>query len=234
MLSPTFQLGCGHGLPGTFACLKGASTVHFHDLSAETIRKSTIPNVVGNLQNARDLRNRMQTKSTLPPTSHHVLDPAIYFYAGDYGHVNAFPSNISVSGMTSFSDDDNFDSLRSHSLMKSPGVPAWEKAYNIETLSIPDDEKGDVCGFGGYDIILISELPNSGNTLKKIYGLISNCLRPPYGVLYLTVRKNSYVGFNGGGNSSRVLKGIAEEGGFLRGLMLVEIGDREIWKFFFI
>lgn len=235
LLSPTFQLGCGHGLPGTFACLKGASTVHFHDLSAETIRKSTIPNVVGNLQKACDFRNPMQPERTLTLSSRHTLDPAINFYAGEYEDLHGiFPSNISISGKSSFSDDDNSDGLRSHSLIKSPGARAWEKAYNIDALSISDEEKEDVCGFGGYDIILISELTDSVNTLKKIYRLISNCLRLPYGVLYLAVRKNSYVGFNGGGNSGRILKGIAEEEGFIRGHMLVEIGDREIWKFFCI
>nr|GEV22195.1 hypothetical protein [Tanacetum cinerariifolium] len=44
------ELGCGYGLPGTFACQKGASVVHFQDLSAESVRCTTIPNVPANLQ----------------------------------------------------------------------------------------------------------------------------------------------------------------------------------------
>ncbi|KAG6664028.1 hypothetical protein CIPAW_02G063400 [Carya illinoinensis] len=43
------ELGCGHGLPGVFACLEGAAVVHFQDFNAEVIRFLTIPNVNANL-----------------------------------------------------------------------------------------------------------------------------------------------------------------------------------------
>ncbi|CDP21396.1 unnamed protein product, partial [Coffea canephora] len=38
-----FQLGCGHGLPGIFACLMGSSSVHFQDFNAEVLQSLTIP-----------------------------------------------------------------------------------------------------------------------------------------------------------------------------------------------
>ncbi|XP_009625430.1 uncharacterized protein LOC107783878 [Nicotiana tabacum] len=44
------ELGCGHGLPGIFACLKGARAVHFHDFNAEVLQCLTIPNVNANIQ----------------------------------------------------------------------------------------------------------------------------------------------------------------------------------------
>ncbi|CAI9771153.1 unnamed protein product [Fraxinus pennsylvanica] len=44
------ELGCGHGLPGIFACLKGAATVHFQDFNAEVLQHLTIPNVKANIQ----------------------------------------------------------------------------------------------------------------------------------------------------------------------------------------
>ncbi|KAK8663320.1 hypothetical protein V6N13_083143 [Hibiscus sabdariffa] len=43
------ELGCGHGLPGIFACLKGAAEVQFQDFNAEVLRCLTIPNVNANL-----------------------------------------------------------------------------------------------------------------------------------------------------------------------------------------
>ena len=42
------ELGCGAGLPGIYACLKGAS-VYFQDYNSEVLKLFTIPNVVLNL-----------------------------------------------------------------------------------------------------------------------------------------------------------------------------------------
>ncbi|KAM7279563.1 hypothetical protein ACFE04_006697 [Oxalis oulophora] len=43
------ELGCGHGLPGIYSCLEGASAVDFQDFNAEVLRCLTIPNVNANL-----------------------------------------------------------------------------------------------------------------------------------------------------------------------------------------
>lgn len=55
------------------------------------------------------------------------------------------------------------------------------------------------------------------------------CLRPPYGVLYVASKKN-LVGSSGG---ARQLRALMEEEGVLGGHFLTEVCDREIWKFFF-
>ncbi|XP_073276621.1 uncharacterized protein [Primulina huaijiensis] len=48
------ELGCGHGLPGIFACQKGAASVHFQDFNAEVLQCLTIPNVNANVQKKPD------------------------------------------------------------------------------------------------------------------------------------------------------------------------------------
>ncbi|KAI5350011.1 hypothetical protein L3X38_002902 [Prunus dulcis] len=45
------ELGCGHGLPGIFACLKGAAAIHFQDFNAEVLQCLTIPNLLPYVQN---------------------------------------------------------------------------------------------------------------------------------------------------------------------------------------
>ncbi|KAL6293512.1 hypothetical protein ACE6H2_001654 [Prunus campanulata] len=42
-------LGCGHGLPGIFACLEGAAAIHFQDFNAEVLQCLTISNVNSNV-----------------------------------------------------------------------------------------------------------------------------------------------------------------------------------------
>lgn len=55
------------------------------------------------------------------------------------------------------------------------------------------------------------------------------CLRPPYGVMYLAVKKN-FVGSSGG---ARQLRAMVDEEGVYGVHMVTELVDREIWKFFF-
>ncbi|GJR12735.1 histidine protein methyltransferase 1 [Tanacetum coccineum] len=73
------ELGCGYGLPGTFACQKGASVVHFHDLSAESVRCTTIPNVLANLQQARDIQSRQPEE--LPKATNLSFSEEDFMYA---------------------------------------------------------------------------------------------------------------------------------------------------------
>ena len=46
------ELGCGAGLPGIYACLKGAS-VYFQDYNSEVLEIFTMPNVVLNVNSSR-------------------------------------------------------------------------------------------------------------------------------------------------------------------------------------
>lgn len=224
------ELGCGSGLAGIFACLKGASIVHFQDTNAETIRCRTMPNVLANLEQARDRQNRPSESPVTP--SRQLLAPVVHFYAGEWDelptilsvvHTTAPPTNLS------FSEDDFNDGSSSYDgssivgqdprrSRKLSGSRAWERATEATD---PAD--------GGYDVILISEIPNAVNSLKKIYALVTKCLRPPYGVLYVASKKN-FVGSN---SSARQLKALMDEEGVLGGHFLTELSDREIWKFFF-
>ncbi|RWR83841.1 histidine protein methyltransferase 1 [Cinnamomum micranthum f. kanehirae] len=227
------ELGCNYGLPGIFACLKGAASVHFQDLNAETLRCTTIPNVLANLEQARDRQSR-QPESPLTP-SRQVLAPEVHFYAGDWEELHTVLSVVRTEGfeMTpglrlSFSEEDFMDGCSSQDgsvvglesssrrSRKLSGSRAWERASESDP------------GEGGYDVILMTEIPYSVTSLRKLYALIKKCLRPPYGVLYLAAKKN-YVGSGGG---ARQLRGLVEEEGVFGVHVVTEMADREIWKFF--
>ncbi|KAK0608312.1 hypothetical protein LWI29_028734 [Acer saccharum] len=74
------ELGCGHGLPGIFACLEGAAATHFQDFNAEVLRCLTIPNV-----NANILKEFQpgETKETISDTGAEVR-----FFAGDWSQIH--------------------------------------------------------------------------------------------------------------------------------------------------
>ncbi|KAL0773110.1 hypothetical protein Bca101_038261 [Brassica carinata] len=68
------ELGCGHALPGIYACLRGADAVHLQDFNAEVLRCLTIPNLNANL-------------SEKPP-SVSVGDTEVRFFAGEWSEVH--------------------------------------------------------------------------------------------------------------------------------------------------
>ncbi|KAK1270882.1 hypothetical protein QJS04_geneDACA014167 [Acorus gramineus] len=228
------ELGCGYGLPGIFACMKGASTVHFQDSNAETVRCKTIPNVLANLEQARDRQSR-QPESPLTP-SRQALAPDVHFYAGDWEELHTILSVVRQDGFDSappirlsFSEEDFMDGCSSQDgsaigqetssrrrSRKLSGSRAWERASETDS--------GDC----GYDIILMTDIPYAANSLKKLYALIKKCLRPPYGVLYLAVKKH-HVGLNSG---ARQLRALVDEESIFGAHVVTEIGDKEIWKFF--
>lgn len=55
------------------------------------------------------------------------------------------------------------------------------------------------------------------------------CLRPPYGIVYLAAKKN-YIGSS---NAVRQLRALVDEEGTFGVHLTSESSDREIWKFFF-
>lgn len=160
-----------------FIFLQGAGTVHFQDLSAETIRCTTVPNVLANLEQARERQSR-QPESSLTP-SRQTLAPSVHFYAGDWEEL---PTVLSVvgndvsevtTGMSlSFSEEDFMDGCSSQDgsiigqdsssrrSRKLSGSRAWERASEADQ------------GEGGYDVILLTEIPYSVTSLKKLYLLI--------------------------------------------------------------
>ncbi|GMH18620.1 hypothetical protein Nepgr_020461 [Nepenthes gracilis] len=74
------ELGCGHGLPGIFACLKGAAVMHFQDFNAEVLQCLTIPNV-----NANVFKQFQPLYIDGPNTN---VGTELRFFAGDWSEIN--------------------------------------------------------------------------------------------------------------------------------------------------
>ncbi|TVU08959.1 hypothetical protein EJB05_42387 [Eragrostis curvula] len=173
------ELGCGYGLPGILACLKGATTVHFQDPSAETIRCKTIPNVLANLEQAQDKQNHHQGS---PLTPSRQLPQDIHFYAGEWEELHTVLSVIQEDDVDAssgvglgFCEDDLLDECNSQDgnnicletssrrSRKLSGSRAWERGHETST------------GDGGYDIVLVNEIPYSASSLQNLYSLIKKC-----------------------------------------------------------
>lgn len=151
--------------------------VHFQDQNAETIRCTTIPNVLANLEQARDRQSR-QPESPLTP-SRLTLAPSVHFYAGDWEELHTVLSVVKNDGhevtpgmSLSFSEEDFMvgcssqdGSIIGHEsssrrCRKLSGSRARERASEADR------------GEGGYDVILMTEISFSITSLKKIYALI--------------------------------------------------------------
>ncbi|KAL8240213.1 hypothetical protein R6Q59_013568 [Mikania micrantha] len=102
------ELGCGHGLPGIFSCLQGASAVHFQDFNSEVLERLTIPNVVANLP------VKSQSRSA---------DAEVRFFAGDWSKVHQILPNLQTKEHLGSSASIGYDII----LMA-------ETVYSISTL----------------------------------------------------------------------------------------------------
>ncbi|KAI3743150.1 hypothetical protein L1987_60853 [Smallanthus sonchifolius] len=225
------ELSCGNGITGIFACLKGASTVHFHDLNAETIRCTTIPNVMANLEQARE-RQSQQPESLLTP-SRQILSPIVHFYAGEWEELSGVLSvvknnvlEVSPTMNLSFLEDDFMDAYSSHDGSINGHETPSRQSRRLSGSRVWESANDTDIG-GGYDIILMTAIPHSA-TLKKLYALIKKCLKPPYGVLFVATKKH-YVGFN---STTRQLKSLVDEEGIFGAHLIKVTTDTEIWKFF--
>lgn len=168
-------------IPHQLSChkLQGASTVHFQDINAETIRCATIPNVLANLEHARDRQSRQPEGPVTP--SRQLLAPSVHFYAGDWEELPTVLSVVrndaceATPGMSlCFSEDDLNDgcssqdgsitgqesSTKPRRSRKLSGSRAWERASETDH------------GEGGYDVVLMTEIPFSATSMKKLYALI--------------------------------------------------------------
>lgn len=84
------ELGCGHGLPGIFACLEGATVVHFQDFNAEVLQCLTIPNVDANLtEKSQPLTTNMRKRNA---------EAEIRYFAGDWGEVHQILPHVHTDG----------------------------------------------------------------------------------------------------------------------------------------
>lgn len=156
--------------------MQGASTVHFQDQNAETVRCTTIPNVMVNLEQARE-RQSQQPESPITP-SRQILSPTVHFYAGEWeelsGVLSVVKNNVLEASSTmdfSFSEDDFMDAYSSRDgsingqqtpsrkSTRLSGSRVWESANEIDIG-------------GGYDVILLTVIPHSTTSLRKLYALI--------------------------------------------------------------
>jgi hypothetical protein len=129
------------------------------------------------LEEARDLQTR-PSESPMTP-SRQVSNPDVHFYAGDWDELHTILSLVnSKEGLGTgfnFSEEDllvsdggsNHDcsgvesgGVRRRS-RKLSGNPAWERGSEMD--------QGD----GGYDVVLISDLPYSVTSLRKLYALLT-------------------------------------------------------------
>eukprot|EP00252_Welwitschia_mirabilis_P021900 TRINITY_DN5751_c0_g1_i1.p1 TRINITY_DN5751_c0_g1~~TRINITY_DN5751_c0_g1_i1.p1 ORF type:complete len:367 (+),score=74.55 TRINITY_DN5751_c0_g1_i1:106-1206(+) len=240
------ELGCGHGLPGIFACLEGATTVHFQDFNAEVLRCLTIPNVKTNLNHFHN--KHACCADSIMNSKAPILSTDIHYYAGDWSQLHTLLSVTNVDHLNSDGEDDQHtakDTSFGISLVACEHTSCEEPSShcnNLDEMDItrqqlqPDNSKQvKPHGFslGGYDIILMAETVYSIDSLPTLYGLIKKCLRKD-GVLYLAAKRH-YFGVGGG---TQQFKKLIDADGALEAQMLMDIADgasnvREIWKFFF-
>ena len=91
------EIGCGAGLPGIFALLKGAE-VDFQDYNEDVIQYVTIPNVLMNLDRLRENTNY---ESDLPSFDlKEIASKRCRFFSGDWGSVVDIINPKSVKEMT--------------------------------------------------------------------------------------------------------------------------------------
>ncbi|KAK9050008.1 hypothetical protein SSX86_031024 [Deinandra increscens subsp. villosa] len=107
------ELGCGHGLPGIFSCLQGASAVHFQDFNSEVLECLTIPNVVANL-----------------PVKSQLLgaDAEVRFFAGDWREVHQILPNLQTDDRDSNCNSESTASVGYDIILMA------ETVYSISTL----------------------------------------------------------------------------------------------------
>ncbi|XP_057971769.1 uncharacterized protein LOC131160296 isoform X2 [Malania oleifera] len=74
------ELGCGHGLPGIFACLEGAALIHFQDFNAEVLQCLTIPNVYANISK--------DDQTSVTKSSEWNCKAEVRFFSGDWREVH--------------------------------------------------------------------------------------------------------------------------------------------------
>ncbi|KAJ7979166.1 Histidine protein methyltransferase 1 like [Quillaja saponaria] len=74
------ELGCGHGLPGIFALLEGAGSIHFQDFNSEVLHCLTIPNLKANVS-----RKSCPSEMKLPNCEN---EAEVRFFAGDWSEID--------------------------------------------------------------------------------------------------------------------------------------------------
>lgn len=113
------EIGCGAGLPGIFAVLKGAK-VDFQDYNEDVIRYITIPNVLTNLQQFKTI-SEGEADSKMCHLYQQVRE-SCRFFCGDWGSVVDFINPEHIKEMT-------YDIVLTSETIYSVG--SYHKLYNF-------------------------------------------------------------------------------------------------------
>jgi predicted nicotinamide N-methyase len=180
------ELGCGHGLPGILACIKGATSVDFQDFNAEVLRSLTIHNVNVNLEQARSRLAKVTSDGTTQSKGLSIA-PDVHYYAGDWGDVHkvlsVVPSGSPQNGNAV--DAFNFTFTESDLLATEQESDMGDVISQVSRNRAGRRMSGsracergnsDSAQEGGYDIILMSDTVYSMASLPKLYGLIKKVL----------------------------------------------------------
>ncbi|KAJ0985586.1 hypothetical protein J5N97_003942 [Dioscorea zingiberensis] len=228
------ELGCGHGLPGIFACIYGASAIHFQDFNSEVLKCLTIPNVNVNLESFHKKYTNAKDQKT-------ILSPEIRFFAGDWSEIHD----------VLFQKCDHDDPRKDSGLNSTRGSYAGydiilmaETVYELSSLpnlyslvkkclSYPHgvvymSGKKHYFGVGGgtrqfhllveedgvMDACLIAEVADGSSNVRE-------CLSYPHGVVYMSGKKH-YFGVGGGTRQFHLL---VEEDGVMDACLIAEVAD---------
>ncbi|KAH9561586.1 hypothetical protein CY35_05G029600 [Sphagnum magellanicum] len=123
------ELGCGHGLPGILACIKGASSVHFQDFNAEVLRNLTIHNVNANLEKAKSQLAKLNSDGDTANNKRISIAPDLHYYAGDWGEVHTL---LSVAQSSASPQMDP---------MKNGGLENFSCTHGSDLLTTQQDEQ---------------------------------------------------------------------------------------------
>ncbi|KAG6793277.1 hypothetical protein POTOM_002475 [Populus tomentosa] len=208
------ELGCGHGLPGIFAFLEGASAVHFQDFNAEVLRCLTIPNVNANL-----------SEKLSPSTSEDAssdTEGELRFFAGDWSqvhqclpHANKKEKDLSCS--SGHSPHSGYDIVLMAETIYS--ISAQHNLYSLIKKVLLDC----VTGYSLFSVMNLLVVSSESVHLQ--------CLSHPGGVVYMAAKKH-YFGVGGG---TRQFLSMVEKDGAMAASLVAEVADgssnvREVWK----
>ncbi|CAN1325230.1 Histidine protein methyltransferase 1 homolog [Linum perenne] len=202
------KLGCGHGLPGIYACLEGAMAVHFQDFNAEVLRCLTIPNTTANL-------SQSSHSTKVSP----VIEPEVRYFAGDWSQIHQCLPQV-------HNDKKDAENSSGKSLVYDYDVILM--AETIYSLSAQQSL---------YELVKKVRLISSRSTVILLdVPLIANCfqlqrVKRPSGVIYMSAKKY-YFGVGGG---TRQFLSMVDKDGVMAASLVAEVADgssnvREVWK----
>ncbi|KAL9411390.1 hypothetical protein AB3S75_045061 [Citrus x aurantiifolia] len=184
------ELGCGHGLPGIFACLEGAAVIHFQDFNAEVLRYLTIPNVIANVP------KKLQPAPTIETNCQSGAE--VRFFAGDWSQIhqllpcvkydekdlNCHPGDGPTSGYDIILMAETIYSVSAHQSLYGLIKKSISRPHGVVYLAA----KKHYFGVGGgtrrflsmvendssMDACLVAEVTDGSSNVREVYDLQGN------------------------------------------------------------